>query len=155
MCVKSRRHLCLQTFLIIVLILCMLLFALIAKFDIGIYLLSASATVLQSNTPLSSPPPQLVASETSPPVLISATDVETNLTAIAETLVAGTDGDNDEDQPLADQIANHVLKSNCSLVLWTIHSGYTLDLCPNEPDRSNPSEYVQCFRKSNDACNQT
>lgn len=130
MCVKSGRHVCLQSFLILLLTLSLLLFSAVVTFDLAVYFLSDSATVLQR--PESPEVPLQLSSQIAP-------------LPDPEALV-------DEQGPsVADQLADHVLRSNCSLVGWVVHSGHSLHVCASQPTRSRPSEFVQCFREYSSA----
>lgn len=160
MCVKSHRHLCLQIFLIILLVACLLAFSAIILADVGLYLLTSSASTVQDESPTASPS-AAISAPVSPVSLsndqqIILLDPATNMTvqAAAAQTEAKTDqdeSDGEDDQgdalPLADWLAYKIANSSCSWFNSTVQSGQLLQICDSSDPFSTDRTRVQCFRK--------
>jgi len=152
MCVKSHRYLCLQTFLIIILVVCLLVFSTIIVMDLGLFLLTASANTVQNDSTSPSSPSVAV-----PPTASLAddrllVDPSTNVTVKlpARLVDDQVDVDNDEeDETMADYLIRQIVswKEECPLVNSTIQSGQLLQLCDTADPYSSDRELVHCFRE--------
>ena len=160
MCVKSHRHLCLQIFLIILLLLCFAVFATIIITDISLFLLTSSASTVQDDSSNSAAITSSVAPALTNDQMILL-DPSTNATvssplaqvasdpAKTDDLYFDDDDPNAEvDLPLADWLVDKIVNSNCSWVNSTVQTGQLLDLCDATVDPfSTDRALVQCFRK--------
>lgn len=139
MCVKSHRHLCFQIFVIIVLLVCLFGFFTIIVTELGLYLLTNSAALVQNSHELPSP-------LQTQGVLV---DPATNMTVNApQAQQASTQQNNiDEELSLSDWLVNTIVNTNCSWINSTVQTGQLLQICEASNPFINDHFRVQCFRK--------
>ncbi|KAI2805045.1 hypothetical protein BLOT_004034, partial [Blomia tropicalis] len=137
-----HRHLCLQTLLIILLVIFLITFASVFLLNLGTYILTSSAKMIQDDQSMNP-------SSSQPNDQILLIDPSTNMTV---DVPAPLQDDTNEQEPnevvLADWLADKIRYSNCSFLSSTVQSGQMLELCDANVDPfSTDKAYMQCFRK--------
>lgn len=152
MCIKSHRHLCLQIFLLILLLACLIIFASAIFANLGFYLLTSSASILDDDaTGAQSSAVPVYTNPDSGNVPQTGALIEANTNLRVEPPQAQvSDSEVDEvELPLADWLMEKVTSYKCSWFNSTVQSGQLLQLCDDSPDLfTSKRAFANCFRKS-------
>lgn len=152
MCIKSHRHLCLQIFLLILLLACLIIFASAIFANLGFYLLTSSARLIEDDaTGAQSAAVSVYSSPDSDNALQTGAliDASTNLRVEPPQAQVSDSEVDDIELPLADWLMEKATSYKCSWFNSTVQSGQLLQLCEDSPDPfTSKRAFANCFRKS-------
>lgn len=149
MCIKSHRYLCLQTFLLILLLACLIIFASAIFANLGFYFLTSSATILQDDDVAAQSAAVSVYAIPGAGNAQSAALIDPSTNLRVEPPQAQVDEVDEVELPLADWLMEKATSYKCSWFNSTVQSGQLLQLCDDRIDPFDSKRaFAHCFRKS-------